>query len=333
MAKNKRYPLEEIEIKEEYSPYKKYEEIHGGIKVLLNIPHRYNIELRCYDIIPGISIIIDDSELMDKYNNHDEIISYEHPEENLLINFILEGQCQLEVSPDKYMFIRNNDINCYIKEFNPNSFSYLGKTKVFHLIINKKQFKESLTSYNAEYYEIIKTLFNKVKSGQNILFKSPENVIKIMNEIFEFKSTKPLTDRIFIQIKTMELLLSLYEYDFVDEKTEQRTYTDAQIRVVRTIKNQLSRNIASYVSLDSLSLNYGINLTTLKNCFKDMYGKPLYTWYKEYKFYRARELIKNTDYPISKIAHMIGYKSSSKFAKAFKKEMGVLPSSYRKNKK
>lgn len=63
-----------------------------------------------------------------------------------------------------------------------------------------------------------------------------------------------------------------------------------------------------------------------------MYGKPLYTWYREYKFHRAKELIKNTDYPIAKIANMVGYKSSSKFSKAFKKEMGALPSSYRKNK-
>lgn len=81
-----------------------------------------------------------------------------------------------------------------------------------------------------------------------------------------------------------------------------------------------------------LSVTYGINLTTLKNCFRDMYGKPLYTWYREYKFHRAKELIKNTDYPIAKIANMVGYKSSSKFSKAFKKEMGALPSSYRKNK-
>ena len=71
----------------------------------------------------------------------------------------------------------------------------------------------------------------------------------------------------------------------------------------------------------------------MKNCFKDMYGKPLYKWYREYKFQRATDLIKNTTYPISKIANMVGYKSSSKFSKAFKTEMGVLPSSYRKKKK
>lgn len=330
---NTRYPSEEIHVKEKYSPYRRYEKTPGGKKIYIQIPNRYDIELYMYDIIPGISIIIDHSELIDRYGDRNEIIEYDHPEENLLINFILEGQCQLEVNPDKYMFIKDNDINLYIKEYNPNSFSYLGKTKIFHLIINKRQYKDSLTEYNKEYYELIKTLFDKAKNEKNILFKSPDNIIKIINEIFDYKPEKPLTNRIYVQLKTIEIILNLYEYDFEDQKTEQRTYTDAQIRVVRNIKNSLSRNIASYVSLDALSLNYGINLTTLKNCFKDMYGKPLYTWYKEYKFYRARELIKNTDYPISKIAYMVGYKSSSKFAKAFKKEMGVLPSSYRKNKK
>ena len=183
------------------------------------------------------------------------------------------------------------------------------------------------------YYHIIENLFEKAKTENNIIFKSPEKITTIIQELIDFNPTNELSHRIFYQLKTLEILLNLYEYDFKDEKIYQRTYSDAQIRVVRTIKNSLSRNIASYVSLDQVAMSYGMNLTTLKNCFKDMYGKPLYTWYKEYKFYRARELIKNTDYPISKIANMIGYKSSSKFAKAFKKEMGVLPSSYRKNKK
>lgn len=331
--KNTRYPSEEIHIKEQYSPYIKYEDVPGGEKIYMQIPNRYDVELYSYDIIPGISIVIDFSELNDNYGDRDEIIEFEHPEENLLINIFIKGQCQLEVNPDKYMFIKDNDINLYIKEYNPNSFNYFGKTKIFHLVINKRQFKESLTGYNEIYYEIVKTLFERAKNEKNILFKSPDNMIEIINEILEYKSEKPLSHKIYVQLKSIELLLALYDYDFEDQKMEQRTYSDAQIRVVRTIKNSLSRNIASYVSLDALSLNYGINLTTLKNCFKDMYGKPLYTWYKEYKFYRAQELIKNTDYPISKIAYMVGYKSSSKFAKAFKKEMGVLPSSYRKNKK
>jgi len=138
--------------------------------------------------------------------------------------------------------------------------------------------------------------------------------------------------RVYHQIKIIEIIIYLYKLKFISNQETYKTYTDAQIRVVRKIKNHLSRDIASYKSLESLALNYGINLTTLKNCFKDMYGKPLYTWYREYKFKRATDLIKNTDYPISKIANMIGYKSSSKFTKAFKKEMGVLPSSYRKKK-
>jgi AraC-like DNA-binding protein len=142
-----------------------------------------------------------------------------------------------------------------------------------------------------------------------------------------------ISQRVYYQIKIIEIITYLYELNISAMDNNYKTYTDAQIRVVRKIKNHLSRDIASYISLEVLANSYGINLTTLKNCFRDMYGKPLYTWYREYKFLRAKELIKNTDYPISKIANMIGYKSSSKFTKAFKKEMGVLPSSYRKNKK
>ena len=42
--------------------------------------------------------------------------------------------------------------------------------------------------------------------------------------------------------------------------------------------------------------------------------------------------MQNTDDQIAKIEKMVGYKSSSKFTKAFKKEMVALPSSYRNNK-
>lgn len=327
------YPTDEITIKEEFSSYVKFEDIPGGYETFINIPNKYEVNLKIYNLIPGVSVVINHANLKDRYRESDDLLEYEHPEDNLIINFIRKGRCQLEVNPDKYMFVKDNDINMYVKKSYPNSFSYLGEVTIYHIIINRKQFKKMLTEYSQEYMDLINYFFNECENEQNIVFKAPDKILEMIEELENIEVKKEITSRVLFQLKTLESLVFLYEIEIEDEKINQRTYSDATIRVVRNIKNSLSRNIASYVSLETLSLSYGINLTTLKNCFRDMYGKPLYTWYKEYKFYRARELIKNTDYPIAKIANMVGYKSSSKFAKSFKKEMGVLPSSYRKNKK
>lgn len=333
MKKENRYPVDEIHIKEEFSTYVQTEEIDGGHKTIIQVPNKYDVKLTVLNLIPGITIIKEHSKLSDYYYSSNELLNYEHPEDNLIINFLDKGQCQLPIGSDKYIFRKEKDMNVFIKELYPHSFSYIGEVTLFHMLINKKQFKKYFPKEYMVFYNIVKELFESAKKENNIFFKSPEKITNLIRDAKGSIIKKDINQKIYYELKALELLLLLNEHGLHDEKVEQRTYSDVTIRVVRNIKNSLSRNIASYVSLDQLSASYGINLTTLKNCFKDMYGKPLYTWYKEYKFYRAKELIKNTDYPISKIANMVGYKSSSKFAKAFKKEMGVLPSSYRKNKK
>lgn len=327
------YPTDEISIKEEFSSFFEYKEFPGGHEISIKIPNKYDVNLKVYNLIPGISVIVNHANLKDRYRESDDMLEYAHPEDTLVINYIRKGRCQLEVNPDKYMFVKNDDVYIYIKESFPNSFSYIGEVTIYHILINRRQFGKLLTEYTQEYIDVINYFFEECENEQSIVFKVPDKIIEIIEELENMDNKKKITSLLLFQLKTLESITFLYELEIEDEKINKRTYSDASIRVVRNIKNSLSRNIASYVSLETLSLSYGINLTTLKNCFKDMYGKPLYTWYKEYKFYRARELIKNTDYPIAKIANMVGYKSSSKFAKAFKKEMGVLPSSYRKNKK
>ena len=332
MKKEKMYPTDEIKVKDEFAPYVTFEDMPGGHKTYIKVPNKYDVELSVYNLIPGTSVIITHSYLNDYFTKSDELLEYEHPEDNLLINFIDSGSYRCEVSPNKYAFVKNNYLSMYKKNMLPNSFSYVGEVTIVHIIINKKQMPH-ISDYFKDIREVINYFFDVCENENAIIFKTPEKILNIVEEIKEFDFKKDKSKRLLFILKTLESLLFLYEIEIENEKIDQRTYSDETIRVVRYIKNSLSRNIASYVSLETLSMSYGINLTTLKNCFKDMYGKPLYTWYKEYKFYRAKELIKNTDYPISKIAYMVGYKSSSKFTKAFKKEMGVLPSSYRKNKK
>lgn len=83
-------------------------------------------------------------------------------------------------------------------------------------------------------------------------------------------------------------------------------------------------------SLDELADKYGISKTNLKNCFKEVYGKPIYKWRKEYRLDYACRLIKKRDLNISEISKKVGYSSPSKFSQAFKKYVGCTPSEYGK---
>jgi len=46
---------------------------------------------------------------------------------------------------------------------------------------------------------------------------------------------------------------------------------------------------------------------------------------------RARKLLRETTYSIYEVANGIGYESDLAFSKAFKRAMGVTPTSYRKS--
>ena len=94
----------------------------------------------------------------------------------------------------------------------------------------------------------------------------------------------------------------------------------------REAQRERAENRPLYKALNK----YGISKTSLKNCFKEVYGKPIFTWRKEYRLDYSCKLINEDKYNISQIANMVGYKSPSKFTKAFKEYIGCTPSEYRK---
>lgn len=321
-------------IQKKYSPYTEtYYDKKNYKHILINAPAKMKVHMIEYELLVGITAYYNECDFIQRYTNEDPIFKYEDSDDITVFNYIIDGQAQIGVDENKFIPIKDNDIFIHTQPSPKTNYSFYGKTKLIHIIIDRNEIENNKENYTIEYYKLINKLFLLSKKEENIIFKSENHIKEIIEDLKTHKPKDNISQKVYYQIKIIEIIIYLYEVNISDINKNYKTYTDAQIRVVRKIKNHLSRDIASYISLEVLSNSYGINLTTLKNCFRDMYGKPLYTWYREYKFLRAKELIKNTDYPISKIANMIGYKSSSKFTKAFKKEMGVLPSSYRKNKK
>ena len=73
-----------------------------------------------------------------------------------------------------------------------------------------------------------------------------------------------------------------------------------------------------------------MNTTTLKRCFKQVYGETIAAHMKKHRMEAAAALLVQTQDDISAIAQAVGYESQSRFTAAFKETYGQLPTEYRK---
>lgn len=113
----------------------------------------------------------------------------------------------------------------------------------------------------------------------------------------------------YFKLKCLELLL------FVsiarETKTESLSLSKKQVDIIENVKNDLINDLESKITIDELSSRYRISKTSLKNCFKEIYGKPIFKWRKEYRLDYASQLIEEGQLNISEISKKVGYSSPS----------------------
>lgn len=92
--------------------------------------------------------------------------------------------------------------------------------------------------------------------------------------------------------------------------------------------NQLNK----FPSIETLSKTAMMSSTKLKSRFKQIYGMKLYEFYNRRRLEQAKAMLKTGDFSVKQVGINIGFSNLSNFAKAFKKEFGILPKEVLKNK-
>lgn len=150
------------------------------------------------------------------------------------------------------------------------------------------------------------------------------------------------------KLKLLELLLRL-EYtilpnrnhlnklspesaSLVQEKQDDLPYFPrCQVDTVRAVHDYLIKNIGKRPTIETLSEQFKIPMTTLKSCFKALYGIPLGTFARTARIRKAAELLRETDLSVLHIACMVGYENPSKFTAAFRNTYKMAPRDFRKS--
>lgn len=99
---------------------------------------------------------------------------------------------------------------------------------------------------------------------------------------------------------------------------------------VLTAQRWLLEHLEEPVGIEGAAAAAGLSLTRLHERFREEVGQPPADWRNRRRLDHARRLLADTDLAITDIAVRCGFTTSQYFATAFKKQVGLPPSAFRR---
>ena len=102
-------------------------------------------------------------------------------------------------------------------------------------------------------------------------------------------------------------------------------------QIANMAKELMMDSVSDPRTIPNLARECGTSPTVLKQAFRETFGIPVYTWYREYRMQLAAAMLTNTSMAVADIAVAVGYSNPSKFSHAFNDCMGCTPRAWRQS--
>lgn len=164
-------------------------------------------------------------------------------------------------------------------------------------------------------------------NNRTFIMRAGSQINHIFSELYDLPEQIRLP---YFKIKVLELLLFLEMLDVPSDGEERPYFYKAQVDKIKDIVALLTDDLEHWYTLEELSEKFSFPLTSLKKCFKGIYGCSIAAYMKEYRMNAAALMLKNTQDSVIDIAARVGYSNPGKFAAAFRSVIGMTPTEYRK---
>ena len=283
-------------------------------------------QMTFYHLFPGLDLIYN------KFNTEISPTSSKDIERDYVeINYCKRGIFECTMPEDKLLFLGEGEISANINKIQRIEAVFTkGYYEGIELLISIEELEKNIPPMFSQIIDNIKELKTVLlNNNMGIILKPIKEMIHIFDELYYIN---PEENKLYAQIKVLELLLVFTTIPMNNENKKKRYIEKAQVDKIKKIHDFLISNLDKKITIEMLSKKYNIGTTPLKIYFKEIYGEPIYTYLKDYKIHRALHLLEETNKNISEIAGIVGYDNSSKFAKVFKDKLGCTPTEYKKQK-
>ncbi|ORT99668.1 AraC-family transcriptional regulator [Anaerovibrio sp. JC8] len=275
-----------------------------------------------YEILPGIDIVYNSirsgSGSETQYKNDGKKV--------IELNFCLEGCFQCQVN-GKAFSLSEGEIEAHLWGIPKKDAQFINNEyRGVSLLIDPEGIGRKLHEMFPKFNSHLNTLMEGIKRNDGIIrIKSSSAIIRAFQEIYKID---PVTQQYFLQLKVLEVL-GLIQTMPISSTIEKVYYSYKDIDKVKAIHQRVAAEPEKHYSLSELATEYSIGKTTLQKCFKEIYGKSYYSYFKHLRMRQALNYLEEGKLSIVEIAGKLGYGNPSKFAAAFRSVYGVAPRDFK----
>lgn len=247
------------------------------------------------------------------------------------INHCEEGRIECKFTSGEYLYMGPGDMSLGWHISSNYQHENYFPTKLFKgvvLLVDVEKAQPILDTLITETRIDLTQLANRFceQSEFGMMMEETESVRQIFSSLYK------VPDQIkghYFKLKVIEIFLLLSIISTTNHE-KRSSYRKQQVDIVKAVNEYISTQFMKRITIDSLSDQFDIPTSTLKRCFKGVYGTTIHHYLKECRINAAKHLLQESDQSILEIANAVGYENGSKFTSAFKEATGVTPSDYRK---
>lgn len=245
-------------------------------------------------------------------------------EEHMLM-MVLDGTATLSYGKQSYVVHKNEMILLkkatsvhYEKEDNPENADIFDSLM---FCLKDELLKEFLTLQNVSISHMTEEIKNTVNPMNEYLTAFAYSLKPYFNNP---ASVNPG----LLRLKIMEML-----YDVsACSKNMFRQILLLRQPVRADIRQVVEQNYASPITLTELAYLSGRSLSSFKRDFQSTYNMPPAQWIREHRLSKAKDILRNTNLPVSDVCYSLGFENATHFSRIFKEQYGISPSDILKEK-
>ena len=167
-------------------------------------------------------------------------------------------------------------------------------------------------------------LLQKKDPLQWIGLNTPQKM-RLVSDILATAFTNPL-HKLFLESRALDLIgMELAEYLHGHSPGSSPVLNSADRRRIREVRDLLVNDLQNPPGIVDLARHAGMNEKKLKSGFKQMFGMPLFTYYRHHRLEVAHGLLASGQMNVTEAGIYIGFQSLGHFSQEFRKKYGVSP--------